>query len=289
MKLLVRINLALIIALGSLTVLLGYACWSRVQLNSQHEVMQQAGLMLDSAQAIRIYTSTEILPLLDSRMHNEFLPQGVPFYAATQNFLKLREQHPEYSYKEAALNPTNPRDRATDWEADLIQQFRNHPDTHQISGERETPTGRSLYLARPIAVETECLSCHSTPAAAPQALVARYGADNGFGWQEHEITGAHVVSVPLASAEAAASHLFRSLLTWIIVSFMLTIALVNAIIWLLVVRPVQQIAGVADELSTGQVAAGTFPTTGSPEILALVRSFERMRISLGKAFRLLER
>ena len=184
MSVLTRINLALIVALGSIGALLGYACWARVQLNAQHEVMQQAGLMLDSALAIHSYTSAEISPLLDNRMQSEFLPQAIPFYAATQNFLKLHKQHPAYSYKEAALNPTNPRDRATDWEADLIQQFRNHPETHDISGERDSPMGRVLYLARPIVVETECLVCHSTPAKAPQSLVARYGPDHGFDWQE---------------------------------------------------------------------------------------------------------
>ena len=40
-----------------------------------------------------------------------FLPQSLPAYAATEIFSTLRQQHPEYSYKEAVLNPTNPRDR----------------------------------------------------------------------------------------------------------------------------------------------------------------------------------
>jgi len=40
------------------------------------------------------------------RMKSEFPPQSVPFYAATQNFLKLREQHPQYAYKGATLNPS---------------------------------------------------------------------------------------------------------------------------------------------------------------------------------------
>ena len=55
----------------------------------------------------------EIGPLLDEKMVTAFRPQSVPFYAATQNFLTLHKKHPDYSYKEATLNPTNPRDRAT--------------------------------------------------------------------------------------------------------------------------------------------------------------------------------
>ena len=115
--------------------------------------MREAGLMMDSAVATFVYTSEEILPLLREQMQSTFLPQSVPFYATTQNFLKLHVQHPEYSFKEATLNPTNPRDRAMDWEADLIQRFRNSAEAHEIVGERDTPLGRSLYLARPIRVD----------------------------------------------------------------------------------------------------------------------------------------
>src|SRR5882757_2662989 len=234
MSLLVRINLILGATLLLAAIALSYGCRSLLQSNAKLEVMREASLMLDSALAIRNYTSAEILPLLEARMKAEFPPQGVPFYAATQNFLKLREQHPQYAYKEATLNPTNLRDRATDWEADLIQQFRNDPKALEITGERDTPTGRSLYLARPIHVGASCLACHSTPASAPAALLARYGSDNGFGWQAHEIVGANVVSVPLTNATAAANSAFRTITAWIVVVFVVALLVVNGVVYLLV-------------------------------------------------------
>jgi HAMP domain-containing protein len=288
MSLLVRINLILGATLLLAAMALSYGCRSLLQSNAKLEVIREAGLMLDSALAIRNYTSSEILPLLESRFKTEFLPQGVPFYSATQNFLKLREQHPQYAYKEATLNPTNLRDRATDWEADLIQQFRNNPKTHEITGERDTPTGRSLYLARPIHVETACLECHSNPATAPATLVARYGSDNGFGWQANEVVGASVVSVPLVSAAASADAAFRIIMIWIIVVFAAALLVVNTIVYLLVVRPVRRIAAIAEELSVGNVSAGEFPPGRGPELTALTRSFNRMRTSLEKALKLLD-
>lgn len=288
MNLLVRINLILGAALGIAALALGYGCWSLLQANARHEVLREAGLMMDSALATRSYTSSEIVPLLQSRVKTEFLPQSVPFYAATQNFLKLREQHPEYSYKEATLNPTNLRDRATDWEADLIQQFRNDSKTREIVGERDTPVGRSLYLARPIHAETECLVCHSTPASAPEALVARYGSHNGFGWQANEVVGAHVVSVPVANATAAADLVFRSITAWIVAVLAVCMLVVNAIVYFLVVKPVRRISHIAEELSVGNASAGDFPAGGGAELTALARSFHRMRTSLEKAMKLLE-
>ena len=150
MNLLIRINwvLGVVFIIAGLT--MGYACRVILEANAQREVVAEAGLMMDSALAIREYTANEILPLLSERMQKEFPPQSVPFYAATQNFLRLRERHPEYSYKEATLNPMNPRDRPADWEADIIQRFRNDGNAPEIVGARETPMGKSLYLARPI-------------------------------------------------------------------------------------------------------------------------------------------
>jgi len=288
MKLLVRLNLALGTALAIAGMVLGYASWGMLQANAKSQVTREAALMMDSALATRTYTSIEILPLLAERMKTEFLPQTVPFYAATQNFLKLREQHPAYSYKEATLNPTNPRDRATDWESDLIQQFRNDPAAHEVIGERDTPMGRSLYLARPIRAESECLACHSAPSTAPATLLTRYGGDNGFGWQLNEIVGAHVVSVPLAGAAAIAAIVFRDIVFAIATVLITLLIIVNAIVYFLVVRPVQHMAAIADEVSMGNRSAGEFPDGGSSELSALARSFNRLRTSLDKAMKLLE-
>jgi len=37
----------------------------------------------------------------------------------------IHSKYPDYSYKEATLNPTNPLNRATDWETDLVNEFKN--------------------------------------------------------------------------------------------------------------------------------------------------------------------
>jgi protein-histidine pros-kinase len=288
MSLLMRINLALLATLGITGLALSYVASLLLQANAKHEVTREASLMLDSALAMRTYTAQEILPLLSDRLRTQFLPQSVPFYAAAQNFLKLREQHPEYAYKEATLNPTNPRDRATDWESDLIQQFRNDPATHELVGQRDTPLGRSLYLARAIRVEDRCLACHSTPASAPVTLTARYGSDNGFGWQAHDVVGASVVSVPLTAALAGADNTFRNIVIAISVAMAALLLMVNAVLYFFVLRPLRRISGVAAEWSVGNRSASAFPTGGGSELTALMRSFDRMRVSLDKAMKLLE-
>ena len=77
-------------------------------------------------------------------------------------------------------------------------------------------------------------------------------------------------------------------MVWIVVVFVTAVVVVNAVVYLLVVRPVRRIAAVADELSVGKVDAGDFPPASGPELTGLTRSFNRMRISLEKAMKLLE-
>jgi len=60
---------------------------------------------------------------------------------------------PDYAYKEASLNPTNPADHATDWEADIINTFRNDPALKEFSTVRDTVTGPVLVVARPVNVD----------------------------------------------------------------------------------------------------------------------------------------
>lgn len=284
---LLRINLILLAAFALSMLAIALVVNALLRENATREVLAQAGLMVDSAMAIRSYTESEIGPLLTEKMATAFRPQSVPFYAATQNFLMLHKKHPDYSYKEATLNPTNPRDRATDWEADIVERFRNDPNATQITGVRDTPLGRTLYLARPIRADPGCLGCHGLPAAAPATMLARYGSDNGFGWQPHEVVGAQLVTVPFASAEASARRVRRGVLTAIAAMFAGMLLVVNVSLYVLVIRPVRRIARIADQVSLGDTSAGEFPARGGREVAALAVALNRMRKSLDKALRML--
>jgi protein-histidine pros-kinase len=287
MSLLFRINAALGAVFLIAALVAGYVCWTMLSANAQREVLAEAGLMMDSAAAVRTYTANEILPLIKDQVKETFLPQSVPSYAATQNFLRFHEHHPDYAYKEATLNPTNPRDRAADWESDIIQRFRNDAQTREVVGVRDTPVGKTLYLARPIRAKSECLVCHSTPSAAPHSLIARYGGDNGFGWQPDEIVAAQVVSVPFESATVNANREFRAFMTLLVAVFAAAFLVVNVLLYRLVVRPVRQIALVADKVSLGDTSAADFPQRGAAEIVSVAHSFDRMRKSLEKALHML--
>ena len=289
MKLLAKFNLVLlaIFAVGIVTT--GVLMHQVLQKNARDEVLQRAGLMMDAALAMRSYTIHEIKPLLVPHMNDVFFPQTVPAYAATQAFEKLRTSQPEYIYKEATLNPTNPRDRATDWETDIIAQFRNHDSNKQIIGTRTTPTGPSLYMARPIKISNPgCLACHSTPEAAPASMISLYGPANGFGWQLNEVIGAQVVSVPMTVANEKARQTLLTIMALLIGGFVIVALALNVMLRRIVITPAIEMAAIADEVSKGNLAAAELESSGKDEISTLGASFSRMRRSLEKAMRMLE-
>src|SRR6185295_4598427 len=197
MGLRLEFNLVLLLVFALGLGVTGYLSHELLHKNARDEVLRNAGVMIEAALSMRGYTNTQIRPLIPHSV-DIFHPQSVPAYSATEIMNSLRKKYEDYSYKEATLNPTNPRNKAVEWESDIVNAFRNNPERGEISGMRDTPTGPSLYLARPFQIkDPACLSCHTSAETAPAAMVKIYGANNGFGWKLGEVIGAQIVSVPM--------------------------------------------------------------------------------------------
>jgi HAMP domain-containing protein len=290
LKLLAKFNLMLILLFGIGLLLVSQLSRRFLENNAREQTIQQAKLMLSSAQSTRDYTQEELDPLLEKTPDNaeRFLPQTIPFYAATVTFNHLRKDYPDYTYKEAALNPSNLRDRADDWEAEIINYFRDHPDQKQLIGERTTATGTSIYLSQPIAASEGCLHCHGTAANAPATEVASYGNSNGFGWKLNEIIGAQIVSVPTEVPLAIAHQAFRTLLLYLSATFVATMAVIDVGLYYIVILPLRRLAATADLVSKGDLSQPEFPVKGKDEIAEVTASFNRMYVSVIKAMRMLD-
>ena len=289
MSLIIKFNLILILVFAVALVPAAYLSYELLQTNARTQIVQHARIMMQTALATRGYTNKQIKPLLAPRLAEEFLPQSVPAYSATEIFNILRESNPEYTYKEATLNPTNPRDRTVDWEADVVNAFRSNEKVTELTGEREGPLGRALYLARPIKItDAGCLGCHTTPEIAPASVVKAYGTSNGYGWKLNEIIGAQIVSVPMAVPITMAHKAFRTLLGSLVGVFVFILVFLNVLLWFIVIRPIKRLSTMADAVSTGNLDVPEVPISGRDEVGVLAGSFNRMRISLVKALKMLE-
>ena len=260
-----------------------------LQSNAKEEILRTGRLMMEAATASRDYTTAHIKPLLETQLKYVFLPETVPAFAATEQFNELRKRHEDFGYKEATLNPTNPRDRASDWEADIINKFRQSQDSQELYGERDTPTGRSLFVARPIQIKNPaCLECHNTAETAPKTMIDVYGSSNGFGWKLNDIIGAQVVSVPMAVPIARATQSFRTFMLSLLGVFVLVIVLLNIMLYTIVIRRVTKLSRIADQVSLGNMDAGEFKTKSKDEIGVLTEALSRMKASVVQAMNMLD-
>jgi HAMP domain-containing protein len=290
MKLLAKFNLILVVIFGAAGLLICQLAYSFLIRNARREVLAQAELMVAGTRAVRDYTADDLSPLLQQNPRHKvrFLAETIPFFAATTTFNMVRKSYPEYSYKEATLNPTNLEDRASDWEADIIRGLRDDPEQQQVVGERDTPSGQALYLAHPIKVDPPCLECHSVPSAAPHAMLTVYGSANGFGWKPNEIVGAQIISVPMSVPVAIANQAFRSLVVALLLTLLLAILALDAGVYWLVIRPLRIVSESGDRISKGDKNVPPLVVSGKDEIASVIASFNRMRVSLTKALAMLE-
>jgi HAMP domain-containing protein len=289
MGLTAKFNLVILVAFMIGLGLTAAYSWRIAHQAARQEVLQQASLMLASATAIQDYTGSEITPLLAQQNQVRFLPQSIPFFAGQTNLRALSRKFPDYTYKDAALNPTDPADKATDWEAAIIDQFRNNPTLTSFISTRDTPDGPILSLSRPVRItDKSCLECHSTPGAAPASMVNLYGTQNGFGWTLGSVQGAQIVSVPMRVALQRAKETFLVDIGGLAAILAVTLLLLNLLLHFVVIRPIRRMSAVAADVSTGNTDVPEFEVRGRDEIASLAESFNRMRRSLARAVKLLE-
>lgn len=289
MKLILKFNLALLLAFAIGLAATGYVSRRMLQQNAKQEVLENARIMMEAALAVRSYTNTQIKPLLDTQMKYSFLPQSVPAFSANEYFRQLRKEFPDYSYKEATLNPTNPANRATDWEADLVRHFRQNSDSDELIGERDTPNGKALYIARAMRLkDPACLQCHDTPERAPRTMLDHYGKDNGFGWKLNDVQTAQIVTAPMQLPYHRAESVFTGFMISLTGVFAVIFLAVNAVLIVFVLRPIQRLSEIAEQVSLGNMAVPEFQPQGNDEIAKLAGAFSRMRKSLVRAIKMLE-
>lgn len=289
MKIRWKIDLAIAGAFLVGLVLAGAGAYKILTENALEDSLQNARIMLEEAGAVRTYTAENIKPLLDPQIKVQFLPQVVSAYSALTTFNMVHKKLPDYTYREPTLNPTNVNDRALDWEADVINGFRDDSSKQEQVIVRETPSGQFLVLARPLKVSSEaCLTCHSTPENAPSTMLALYGSQHGFGWKPGETVAAQLVSIPMAVPLSRAYHALLWFMLALAGTFIVTIILVDFLLRALITKPVAEISEMANKVSMGQLDAPEYVRDTRDEIGSLSASFNRMRRSLQNAMKMLE-
>jgi HAMP domain-containing protein len=289
MKLRLKFNLMLVAVFALALTAAGILSYRQLNENAEHEVLSNAGVLMESLLSARTWAVVEVGPnLREIDEGEEYLMMGIPPYASKKVMAGIQKRYPDYKYRELAINPMNLKEHyPEDWERQMINLFRIDPNLKEQWGYRHTADGKFLYLARPIEIDRNgCLGCHSTPDKSPKEIVEMYGKDAGYGWKLNEIVGMQMVMVPTSVPEQNAERMFVTFMSTIGSVFFLLFLLINWMLESLVVRPINRMADAADEISKGNLKVPEFNEEGKDEVAHLASSFNRMKRSLEKAMAL---
>ncbi|VEP16977.1 putative sensor with HAMP domain protein [Hyella patelloides LEGE 07179] len=286
-KLGTKLNIILGLALLITLIICGLSLSQILEKKVKQEVNNKAFIIIETMNSVRKYTNDQIKPELASILENStsFLPETVPSYAAKEVFEELRKQpdYQQFTYKEATLNTTNPRDKADPFETELVTQFRQNQNLQEMTGFRNDLNNMSYYIARPLAIkDASCLSCHSTPERAPKNLIATYGSENGFGWKLNEIVGTQIISVPANEVINTAKNIKLSIIGVVFTLFIASILGINLFLKKSIIDPIKNMAVLANKISTSDLQS-KFEHNSNDEIGHLASSLNRMILSLQMA------
>jgi signal transduction histidine kinase/DNA-binding response OmpR family regulator len=264
-----------LIFLGGI-ILSGITLSGAMQRKAEGEISTKAEILAQTMNAVRRYTTEQVAPLLQNQLKTSpiFIHEVVPAYSARQVFENFRAQsdYRNFFYKEATLNPTNPNDKADEFETDLVEQFRKQPKLTQLSGYREVSGVKQFFTARPLVVnKSSCLQCHGRPSDAPKSQLASFGAENGFGWKLNDVVAAQTVYVP-SEEVLARGRQYLVLTMGIFVSvFAAVVLLINALLKQRVIHPLKQLTAIARSIKIGPMTVEQVSQFDSPSITAVAQ------------------
>lgn len=163
------------------------------------QIYKETDIFIGTVDSTRRYVKEVLRPVVSSLLPEDgFVPHAMSTtYVGREIMNRLSERFPDFSYKRAANNPTNPTNRADELEMGKIRWFSQNPGRKDWHG--LILKGTSSYYARfyPIRAEQECLHCHGHPRDAPQQMKDIYGTKGGFGYRVGEVVAADVVYIPV--------------------------------------------------------------------------------------------
>lgn len=97
-----------------------------------------------------------------------------------ENIIKEQSHNSKLKLKFASDNPTNPINKATPFESNILKKF-NSSDIKSYSDKVDINGSNYMFYAIPSKKNTDkCLACHGDPEDAPKQMIEKYGSKNGF-------------------------------------------------------------------------------------------------------------
>lgn len=104
-----------------------------------------------------------------------------------------------YQYKLAATNPRSPKNKADEFETEILNKYRNQ-EINEFSKIIEENGQKYFFSAIPIGANKEsCMKCHGDPKDAPKDMIDIYGDKDGFFEKVGDIRAIISLKIPVSN------------------------------------------------------------------------------------------
>jgi PAS domain S-box-containing protein len=162
-------------------------------------IYRETEIFIGTADATRTYVKDVLRPKVAELVaEDDFIPHAMSTsFVGREIMSRLRERFPDFQYKRAARNPTNPINQADSYELSMLDWFTANPEAREWHGLIQKDNQAYYSRLRAIYAEKECLLCHGNPADAPRAMKELYGGKGGYGYRPGEVVAADTIYIPV--------------------------------------------------------------------------------------------
>ncbi|MBI5026453.1 MAG: DUF3365 domain-containing protein [Nitrospirae bacterium] len=290
LRLRARFTVILLIVFAISLPIMTFSSYYILKANAIREILEEANIFLVTMESARAYVGKTLRPKLFKELPGRFIVEGMSStFVATNIANRMNEKLPNYYFKEATLNPLNPKNKVDAFEEEMVKKFRDGTLEKEWRGFKSTPDGEFYVIMRPVVVnDFDCLRCHSNPDIAPPEQREKYGTTNGYGWKMNEIVAVNTIivpaEVPIKNAKKALI-LFTSLYGGF---FLFLLIIINRVIKGSIISPIERFVIAAEEISRGRMDK-EFDVKSNDEVRTLADAFTRLKLSLAKAMDILKK
>lgn len=280
----IRVQFLIYLSVVSLVAVaaIGFASYQFSKDAAFAEAQSKVSILSAYTKASHHYYRKQSIPMVKQLVGKErFYPELMSIFVMTRNIAEtFQKDQPGYTIKNATVDPLWPQNQADVQELEVINRFRIDPNLKVQTGVMAKKGQDFYYEVTPYRVAKKCLRCHGDPLDAPKDQVMIYGDTNGYHWKLGDTVSGLFVYVPLSEAMGKAKDSALKLVAVGAGGVVLSLVLVVVFLGIKVVRPIEELARRADDVSLGKNLDAPINVQPNQEIASLSRAVDRLRLSI---------
>ena len=249
------------------------------------EARVKAALILSQVEAVQRYVRTTLRPAMYRTLpENTFMLEAMSTSYVTRSVMSDQNLAREaFTYRRVGVGARNPDYEANPMERGFIERFEKDSGLTRLEQFAEVDGERCFVTVRAQRYEATCLHCHGDPAEAPPELIARYGAERGFGRKVGGLAGIDLVSLKVQRDVGGIREATFSFALLFAAGILVLFLVIQGFFHRLVVQSLRRVTGVMQRRFPDEAKRAEGPPSRDDEIEDILHGFESFAEHLRQA------